>query len=51
MVSMYQKGYKEETVLNQQQGHGQAGLSDAPGERSNRRASVAQINEFDAGSD
>ncbi|ROL53769.1 Transposable element Tcb1 transposase [Anabarilius grahami] len=59
VVSIYQKCFKEGTVVNRRQGHGRPRLIDARGERrlarvvqSNRRATVAQIaQEVNAGSD
>ncbi|ROL45968.1 hypothetical protein DPX16_4782 [Anabarilius grahami] len=59
VVSIYQKWFKEGTVVNRRQGHGLLRLIDARGERrlarvvrSNRRATVAQTaQEVNAGSD
>ncbi|KAL0157260.1 hypothetical protein M9458_048506, partial [Cirrhinus mrigala] len=59
VVNVYQKRYKEGTVVNQRQGHGRSRVFGACGKqrlarvvRSNRRATVAQIaQEVNAGSD
>ncbi|ROL54964.1 hypothetical protein DPX16_1836 [Anabarilius grahami] len=59
VVSIYQKCFKEGTVVNRRQGHGRTRLIESRGERrlarvvrSNRRAPVAQIaQEVNAGSD
>ncbi|KAK3523932.1 hypothetical protein QTP70_016739, partial [Hemibagrus guttatus] len=58
VVSIYQKWSKEGTVVNRRQGRGRSRLIDAHEEgrlarviRSNRRATVAQIAEVNAGSD
>ncbi|ROL43997.1 hypothetical protein DPX16_10281 [Anabarilius grahami] len=52
VVRIYQKWSKEGIVVNRRQGHGQPRLTDARGETSYRRATLAQTaQEVNAGSD